>query len=75
MTGFFVPPTLAKTEARAGSSSVDPALEWLLVGKALGFSIAEINELRIRDLVMLSDIKTGNVTRLATQDDIDALLA
>ncbi len=50
------------------------ALEWLLVGKKLGLSFEEINELRIRDIALMADIMVGETVTEATQEDIDRLL-
>jgi len=53
-------------------------LEWIAVGKKMGLSLAEINELRIQDLVAYADIYTGvdkNRPHKATQDDMDKFFA
>jgi len=50
------------------------ALEWLLVGKKLGLSFEEMNELRIRDIALMADIMVGETVSEATQEDIDRLL-
>lgn len=53
-------------------------LEWIAVGKRAGLSLAEINELRIRDLADYVDIYTGadkDKSHMATQEDIDSFYA
>lgn len=48
------------------------------MGKKAGLSLAEINEFRIRDLADYVEIFTGSKKekpRMATQEDIDRLLA
>lgn len=50
------------------------ALEWLLVGKNIGLTFEEMNELRIRDIALMADIMLGETLTEATQEDIDALL-
>lgn len=58
-------------------------IELLAIGKHIGLSFAEINELRVCDLLALADSYTGanekganekEVIREATQADIDRLL-
>lgn len=68
---FFVPP---KKSTKSKKTSVDIALECLLIGKRLGLSFEEINELRLRDLVLMADITIGETATEATQEDIDRLL-
>lgn len=53
-------------------------LEWIAVGKRAGLSLAEINELRIRDLAAYVEIYTGadkDKPREAKQEDIDRFYA
>lgn len=50
-------------------------IELLALGKRVGFSMAEINELRCQDLVDFVDALVGKdeeKPRMATQADIDA---
>jgi len=75
LTAFFVPQTgLKKKDPESSARSVDMALEWLLVGKKLGLSFEEMNELRIRDIALMADIMIGETVTEATQEDIDRLL-
>lgn len=49
-------------------------LDWLFVGKRAGLSFAEMNEMRIRDLIAYVDRSTGGASqesRKATAADID----
>jgi hypothetical protein len=49
-------------------------LTLLAIGKRTGLSFAEMNELRVRDLLAYADIYIGNKkprARMATQEDID----
>ena len=50
-------------------------LEWISIGKHLGLSFAELNELRIVDLAELHELYFGDGTQQkeATTDDIDRL--
>lgn len=74
LTDFFVPPTSLRKAKDSDSRSIDMALEWLLVGKKLGLSFEEMNELRIRDIALMADIMVGETVTEATQEDIDRLL-
>jgi hypothetical protein len=50
-------------------------LTLLAIGKRTGLSFAEMNELRVRDLLTYADIYMGDKkprARMATQADIDA---
>ncbi len=73
-TAFFV----EGDPADSGGSGPTPDridLEWLAVGKKAGLTLAEIGELRIRDLVAYVEIYRGTSrtrARVATQRDIDA---
>lgn len=44
------------------------------MGKKLGLSFEEMNELRIRDIALMADIMVGETVSEATQEDIDRLL-
>ena len=55
----------------------NPALELLAIGKKLGLSFMEMNELTCQNLLDLADIfcSYDDEEREADQDDIDKLLA
>jgi hypothetical protein len=53
-------------------------LTLLAIGKRTGLSFAEMNELRVRDLLSFADIYMGDKKprrRMATQKDIDRFFA
>jgi hypothetical protein len=53
-------------------------LELIAIGKRSGLSFAEMNELRVRDLLAYADIYIGKKekkARMATQEDIDRFFA
>ena len=72
-----------KLVLRASNADAKPPeridLELLVIAKRTGLSFAELNELRVQDLLAYSNLYTNNETtsdapRMATQRDIDQLL-
>lgn len=78
--GFSIPEKLLirqQNQAEQSSSDVD-RLDLLLLanGKRMGFSLAEMNEFRLRDFIELTNLFMGSgdqneTVRNATQGDID----
>lgn len=77
-TAFFVEEDRLSNEGGNSRPSERIDIEWIVVGKKAGLSLAEINEFRIRDLVAYVEIYTGadkDKPSIATQVDIDRFFA
>lgn len=58
------------------TSTENLALKVLVIGKKMGLTFQEMNELRLQDLFLMADIYCGEEppgVREATQEDIDRL--
>jgi len=72
--GFFVEGSRRNGDAIQEPSPDRIDLEWIVLGKKAGLSLAEINEFRVRDLAAYVEIFAGvelERPRAATQEDID----
>ncbi len=74
--GFLVEETRSKPSKELPPGNLD--IDVLVMGKRTGLSFAEINELRVRDLIEFVGAYTGkrdDKPRKATQEDIDKFFA
>ena len=72
---FFVEERRGKQTSSDKTVSERFDLELIAIGKRSGFSLAELNEFRVRDLLAYVDLITGadkGKPRQANQEDIDA---
>lgn len=73
---FFVEVSRKASKGQPELERID--LELIAIGKKAGLAFSEINEFRVRDLLAYVEIFTGSKKekpRMATQEDIDRLLA
>ncbi|NTZ20937.1 hypothetical protein EXW96_26480 [Paenibacillus sp. JMULE4] len=68
-------PERKDSNKQSSKPSDKPEIDILGLGKRIGLSFAEMNELRVRDLFDMADFFFGRMNdepREATQEDIDA---
>lgn len=73
---FFVQQDYSNQQSQQPASTENLALKVLVIGKKMGLTFQEMNELRLKDLFLMADIYCGEEppgVREATQEDIDRL--